>query len=69
MIFGSFDPPAIRQGIPVMQTLIAASFATKIQECPPWLKGAARATFVFVIVKGSVMLATAWLAYRGFNGL
>lgn len=52
-----------------MQTLIAASVATKIHECPTWLKGAARATFVFVIIKGSAMLATAWLAYRGFEGL
>jgi hypothetical protein len=52
-----------------MQTMIAASFATKIQECPAWLKNAARAMFVVVVVKGSVALATAWLALRGFESL
>lgn len=50
-----------------MQTMIAASFATKIQECPGWVKSAARATLVLAVVKGSVMLATAWLAFRGFG--
>lgn len=54
---------------PAMQTMIADSFATKIQECPEWLKGVARATFVLVVIKGSVALATAWLALRGFEGL
>jgi hypothetical protein len=52
-----------------METMIAASFATKIQECPEWVKSAARATFVLVIIKGSVALATAWLAFRGFESL
>ncbi len=52
-----------------MQTMSAASFATKIQACPTWAKSAARATLVFLIVKGSVMLATAWLAFRGFESL
>jgi hypothetical protein len=50
-----------------MQTMSAASFATRIQACPNWAKSAARATLVFLIVKGSVMLATAWLAFRGFE--
>ena len=49
-----------------MQTLIAASFATKFQACPTWVKSAARATCVFLVIKSSVMLATAWLALRGF---
>lgn len=52
-----------------MQTLIAASFASKVHTCPSWLKNAARLTFAFVVVKGSVALATAWLALRGFEGL
>ena len=52
-----------------MQTMIAASFATRFQACPSWVKGAARATLVFVVIKGSVMLATAWLAFRGFGAL
>lgn len=52
-----------------MQTLIAASFADKIQACPNWLKNAARATFVFLVIKGSVAAATAWLALRGFESL
>ena len=52
-----------------MQTMIAASFATRVQTCPTWVKSAARATFVFLIIKGSVMLATAWLAFRGFESL
>jgi hypothetical protein len=52
-----------------MQTLIAASFANKIQACPTWVKGAARATLALVVIKGSVALATAWLAFRGFEGL
>jgi hypothetical protein len=52
-----------------MQTLIAASVATKIQECPAWLKNTARFTFAFLVVKGSVALAMAWLALRGFEGL
>jgi hypothetical protein len=52
-----------------MQTILAASFATKMQECPTWLKSAARAMIVIAIVKGSVTLATAWLAFRGFEGL
>lgn len=50
-----------------MQTLIAASFATRIQTCPSWLKSAARVTFAFVVIKGSMALATAWLALRGFE--
>jgi hypothetical protein len=52
-----------------MQTLIAASFATKVETCPGWLKNAARITFAFVVVKGSMVLATAWLAFRGFESL
>jgi len=52
-----------------MQTLIAASFADKIQECPTWLKSAARATLVLLVVKGSMALAMAWLALRGFESL
>jgi hypothetical protein len=52
-----------------MQTMIVASFATKIQDCPVWLKNAARAVFVVAVVKGSVALATAWLAFRGFEVL
>lgn len=53
-----------------MQTLIAASVSTKIQTwCPSWVKGAARATFVFVVIKGSATLVTTWLAFRGFEGL
>lgn len=52
-----------------MQTIIAASFATRMQECPAWVKSAARTAFALVVIKGSVMLATAWLAYRGFEGL
>jgi hypothetical protein len=62
------DPPALPRN-PAMQTMIAASFATKMQECPEWLKSAARATFVLVVIKGSVALATAWLAFRGFDSL
>jgi hypothetical protein len=54
---------------PAMQAMIAASFATRIQECPAWVKSAARATFVLVVIKGSVALATAWLAFRGFESL
>ena len=50
-----------------MQTMIAASFANKIQDCPAWVKSFARATFVLVVIKGSVALATAWLAFRGFE--
>ena len=49
-----------------MHTLIAASFATGFQACPTWVKSAARATFVFLVIKGSAMLAMAWLALRGF---
>ena len=52
-----------------MQTLIAASFASKVQTCPDWLKNAARVTFAFMVIKGSMALATAWLAFRGFEGL
>jgi hypothetical protein len=52
-----------------MQTLIAASFASKVQECPAWLKSTARAAFVLFVIKGSITLATAWLAFRGFEGL
>lgn len=52
-----------------MQTLIAASFATRIQECPAWLKSTARVTFALLVVKGSIALATAWLALRGFSNL
>lgn len=52
-----------------MQTMIAASFATKIETCPSWLKSAARATFVLLVIKGSVAAATAWLAFRGFEVL
>lgn len=52
-----------------MQTLIAASFATRIQTCPGWVKSAARATFVLLVIKGSAAAATAWLALRGFEGL
>lgn len=48
-----------------MQTLIAASFATKIHACPAWVKSVARATFVFAVIKGSIALGTAWLAFRG----
>jgi hypothetical protein len=67
MIFPASNPPEDRrQGTPAMQTLIAASFATKMQTCPSWLKAAARITFAFVVIKGSVALATAWLALRGF---
>ena len=50
-----------------MQTLIAASFANKIQGCPTWVKSAARMTFAFIVVKGSMVLATTWLAFRGFE--
>ncbi len=48
-----------------MQTMIA----TKIQACPTWVKGAARTAFALLIIKGSAMLATTWLALRGFEGL
>ena len=37
--------------------------------CPTWVKGVARATFVVLVIKGAVTLATAWLAFRGFGGL
>lgn len=50
-----------------MQTLIAASFAEKIHTCPTWLKSMARVTMAFVVIKGSVALAAAWLAFRGFE--
>lgn len=50
-----------------MQTMIAASVASRIQHCPAWLKSAARATFALVVIKGSIVLATSWLAYRGFE--
>jgi hypothetical protein len=74
-LLGAYDFPQlsnIRDRLPrnpAMQTMIAASFATKVQECPAWLKSAARATFVLVVIKGSVALATAWLAFRGFESL
>lgn len=50
-----------------MQTLIAASFANRIQTCPSWIKSTARVTLAFVVIKGSMVLATAWLAFRGFE--
>jgi hypothetical protein len=50
-----------------MQTLIAASFATRIQTCPGWIKSTARVAFAFAVIKGSMALATAWLALRGFE--
>jgi hypothetical protein len=73
-LYSSYDfsqppPTAIAAEDQAMQTMSAASFATKIQACPSWAKSAARATLVFLIVKGSVMLATAWLAFRGFESL
>jgi len=52
-----------------MQTLIAASFANKVHTCPTWLKSVARVTVTFVVIKGSVALAAAWLAFRGFENL
>lgn len=49
-----------------MQTSIAASFAATVQVCPPWLKNAATATFLFLFIKGVVWLAAWWLTLRGF---
>lgn len=49
-----------------MQTAIAASVAATAQVCPPWLKNAAKATSLFLFLKGVVWLAAAWLAVRGF---
>ena len=48
-----------------MQTAIAASFAATTEACPDWLKGAARATFLFFFIKSVIWLAALWLAFRG----
>ena len=52
-----------------MHAVVAASFAARVQDCPTWLKSAARATFVLCVIKGTVWLAGSWLALRGLSGL
>lgn len=69
MIFRSFRTSRLLPRIIAMQTLVAASFAAKAQECPNWVKSAARAAFVLCVIKGSVWLGATWLAFRGINGL
>jgi hypothetical protein len=48
-----------------LQTSIAASVADTVQVCPPWVKNAAKATSLFLFLKGVVWLAAWWLAFRG----
>lgn len=52
-----------------MQTLIPASVAATVPGRHAWLKNAARAAFLFFMIKGTTWLAASWLAFRGFNGL
>ena len=48
-----------------MQTAIPASFDAIVQQCPDWLKNAARASFLFFFIKSVAWLAAWWLTFRG----
>lgn len=52
-----------------MQTSFAASVAASVERYPAWVKGTARATFVLLIIKGTVWVGASWLALRGFASL
>jgi len=48
-----------------MQASITSVAAT-VQRSPAWVKGTARATFLLLVIKGTVWLGASWLALRGF---
>jgi hypothetical protein len=52
-----------------MHTPIAASVAATFQNSPTWVKGAARATFLALFIKGAMWVGASWLALRGFGTL
>jgi hypothetical protein len=53
-----------------MQTpMIAVSVAATMHRSPAWVKGAAKATFVALFIKGAVWVGASWLALRGFGAL
>ena len=52
-----------------MHLPIATSVATRFENSPAWVKGAARATFLALFIKGAVWVGASWLAVRGFGAL
>ncbi len=52
-----------------MNTPIVASVAATFENSPTWVKGAARATFLALFIKGAVWVGASWLAVRGFGAL
>ncbi len=52
-----------------MQTSIAISVATTVQNSPEWVKTAAKATFLALFLKGTMWVGASWLALRGFGAL
>ena len=52
-----------------MHTPIAISVATTMQKSPAWVKGAAKATFLALFIKGAMWAGASWLALRGFGAL
>ena len=52
-----------------MNMPIAASVTATFQNSPAWVKGAARATFLALFIKGAVWVGASWLTLRGFAAL
>lgn len=52
-----------------MHTSIAVSVAATVQKSPAWVKGAAKATFLALFIKGAMWVGASWLALRGFGTL
>lgn len=52
-----------------MNTPIAVSVAATMQRSPSWVKGAAKATFLALFIKGAMWVGASWLAFRGFGAL
>jgi len=52
-----------------MNSPIVASVAASFESSPTWVKGAARATFLALFIKGAVWVGASWLAVRGFGTL
>jgi hypothetical protein len=49
-----------------MNMPIATSVAVTFQKSPAWVKSAARAAFLLLLLKGSLWVGASWLTFRGF---
>jgi len=52
-----------------MNMPIATSVAVTFKNSPAWVKGAARAAFLALLLTGAVWAGASWLAFRGLGVL